>query len=106
MQPGLLFCTLYDAQRTKKALIQFADNVGPDQDARAVWSEHSATYTTVSIDSLSGQRRPWSARAYAQADLACIVRTFSKGHFRTLRIIYPFCWFCSLESTTKLLLFF
>ena len=62
---------LYDAQHMKTTLMHFAYNVGPDHCASVLsnlgifcLSEH----TTVSIDSVSGQRRPRSACAYVQAD--------------------------------------
>ena len=42
------------------------------------------TYTTVSIDSVSGKRRPRSASACvkAQGDLGLRIRKLHKGHFR------------------------
>ena len=61
-----------DAQHTKRALMHFADNVGPDQRAHLCSIILAffcpSTYTTVSTDSVSGQRRPRSACAYTQAD--------------------------------------
>ena len=46
----------------RKAKVQMSVGI------RAVWTFCSSTYTTVSIDSVSGKRRPLPACAYAQAD--------------------------------------
>ena len=67
------FWKTYDADYMKKALMQFAENAGPDQPmyrCSQIWAfSCSSTYITVSTDSVSGQRRPRSACAYAQTDL-------------------------------------
>ena len=48
----------------------------------------SSTHTTISIHSASGQRRPRSACANAQADQGLLVRKLHKGHLRALRIVW------------------
>ena len=64
----------YNAQCLKRALMQFADNLGPDQKCVSDSVQCNLgifcllTYTTVSTDSESGQQRPRSACAYVQAD--------------------------------------
>ena len=56
--------------------MHFADSVGPNQHVLC-----SSTYTTVSIDSVSGQRRPRSACANAQADQGLRCPHIAKGPF-------------------------
>ena len=63
----------YDAQSMKWALMHFENNVRRSRLACASVQSNlgifcMSTYTTVSTDSVSGQRRPRSACAYAQAD--------------------------------------
>ena len=55
---------------------------------RAVWSRHSTTCTTISIDFVSGQRRPWSACANAQADQGLRCLQLGKDPFRALCIMF------------------
>ena len=56
--------------------MQFADSVGPDQRVPC-----SSICTTVSIDTVSGLRRPRSACAYAQADQGLRCPQITKGSF-------------------------
>ena len=59
--------------------MKFADNIGPDQHAHLSIC-CLLTYTTVSIDSVSGQRRPRSRRLIR----AYVVHNLCKSPFRAV----------------------
>ena len=65
----------YDAQHVKKALISYGKTEDPDHNA-PLQSDLSilcsSTYTTVAIDSVSGQQVPISACVNKQADLGLL----------------------------------
>ena len=61
----------YDAQRTKKALMPYANSAGPDERVNPcslIWTFSVRRQTTISINSVCGQWRPRSACENAQAD--------------------------------------
>ena len=58
-----------DVQHWKKVLLLYANSEGPDEREVYLCLLCSSTFIIVSIDSKSGQRRPRSACANAQADL-------------------------------------
>ena len=53
----------------------------------------SLTYTTVSIDSVSRQWKPWSACTNVQADLGLHCLQIARGPFCALSIISPPHWY-------------
>ena len=61
------------------------------------------TYTTISIDSVSGKGRHWSACAFAQVIWACVVRNLHKAAFRALRIMYKVQHYPKLKQFRTLL---
>ena len=70
----------YDIQHTKRALMHFADNVGPDHCAHLcslIWTFFVPRHTTVSTDSVRGKRRPRSACTIrCRLIRACVIRNY------------------------------
>ena len=67
--PGVVYITSFDAQSTKRAVMQFPDNAGPDQPAHDLGLRCPLKESMDIVVCVDKQRMPRSDRTVAHADL-------------------------------------